>query len=225
MPRAKRICPAGMVFHCLNRAVARLSLFDKPGDYEAFERVLEEAHERLPLRILDYVVMPNHWHLVVWPQTASEVSEFLQWLTVTHTMRWHAHFHTSGTGHLYQGRFKAFPVQDDEHLYTVLRYVERNPVRAGLSKRAEDWRWGSAWRRKHGDTTSKRLLAEWPTARPRNWLQLVNQPQTEAEVAALRRCVQRGTPFGSEAWAARSAARLDLGFTLRSRGRPRLKSN
>src|SRR5882672_9597660 len=105
MPRPKRICPAGMVFHCLNRSVARLTLFEKEADYEAFQRVLEEAWQRVPIRILDYVVMPNHWHFVVWPETDEQTSEFFFWLALTHTMRWHAHHKTSGTGHLYQGRF------------------------------------------------------------------------------------------------------------------------
>ena len=92
-----------MIFHCLNRSVARLTLFEKEEDYKAFERVLDEAFERTPLRILDYTIMPNHWHFVVWPEADLGVSEFFRWLTVTHSMRWHAHYHTSGTGHLYQG--------------------------------------------------------------------------------------------------------------------------
>jgi putative transposase len=222
MPRAKRICPGGMVFHCLNRAVARLTIFEKAADFQAFERVIEEAHERLPLRILAYTLMPNHWHLVVWPREDTDVTEFFQWLTVTHTMRWHAHFGTSGSGHLYQGRFKSFPVQTDEHLLTVLRYVERNPLRAGLVQRAEQWRWGSAWADPAG-AARKDWLSPWPIDRPRNWLDLVNRPQTEDEVAAVRNSIRRGTPFGSERWINRSASRLDLEFSLRPRGRPRLK--
>ena len=214
-----------MVFHCLNRSVARLTLFEKEADYEAFERVLEDAVARTRLRILDYSVMPNHWHFVVWPETDEQVSEFFRWLTVTHSMRWHAHYHTAGTGHLYQGRFKSFPVQEDEHLLRVLRYVERNPVRAGLAKRVEDWRFGSAWRRTCGTAKSKRPLATWPLPRPRNWCKFVNTPQTEAEVAALRKCVQRGSPFGEDAWAKRSATRLGLKSTLRPRGRPRKQQN
>ncbi len=221
MPRAKRYCPGGMVFHCLNRAVARLTLFEEDENYEAFEGVLEEAQQRVPLRILDYTVMPNHWHLVLWPHTDTQVSEFLRWLTVTHTMRWHAHYQTSGTGHLYQGRFKSFPIQEDEHLLAVLRYVERNPVRGGLAKRAEDWRFGSAWRRAHGNAKSRRLLSAWPLRRPRGWLENVNRPQTEAEVAALRRCTQRGAPYGDERWTRRSARKLGLASTLRPRGRPK----
>ncbi|MEZ6040125.1 MAG: transposase [Planctomycetaceae bacterium] len=132
MPRRPRICPSGVCFHVLNRAVARLTLFEKPEDYEAFERVLEEAVTRVPLPIFSYLIMPDHWHFVVRPTTDSELSEFLQWLTHTHTMRWHAHRHTEGTGHLYQGRFKTFPVQDDDHPLTVIRYVERNALRANL---------------------------------------------------------------------------------------------
>jgi putative transposase len=88
------------------------------------------------------------------------VSEFFRWLTVTHTQRWHAHYHTSGTGHLYQGRFKAFPVETDEHLYTVLRYVERNAVRADLVARAEEWRWSSVWRFYQGDEAARGLLCD-----------------------------------------------------------------
>src|SRR5207244_3632564 len=132
MPRSARNAPGGLVYHVLNRAVARLPLFQKDGDYAAFERVLAEALARHPIRLLSYCVMPNHWHMVLWPKKDGELTAFLRWLTHTHTMRWHAHYHTSGTGHLYQGRFKSFPIEADDHLYAVLRYVERNALRAGL---------------------------------------------------------------------------------------------
>src|SRR3954468_8889671 len=130
MPRRPRFCPAGMCFHVLNRAVARLPLFEKREDFEAFERVLVKAVDREPLPILAYCVMSNHWHFVVRPQTDQQLTDFFRWLTHTHTMRWQAHYKTGGTGHLYQGRFKAFPIEVNEHLLAVLRYVERNPVRA-----------------------------------------------------------------------------------------------
>ena len=136
----------------LNRAVARLTLFEKQ---EAFERVLEEAVVREALPIFSYTIMPNHWHFVVRPETDWQLSAFFRWLTHTHTMRWHAHSHTAGTGHLYQGRFKTFPVEDDDHLLTMLRYVERNPLRATLCERAEDWKFGNLWRRLHGGSDSK----------------------------------------------------------------------
>jgi putative transposase len=120
MPRRARSIQGGLVYHVLNRSNGRHPIFRKEADYVAFERVLEEAFEREPLRILAYCVLPNHWHFVVWPKQGADrqVSEFFRWLTVTHTQRWHAHYHTSGNGHLYQGRFKSFPVESDDHLYT-----------------------------------------------------------------------------------------------------------
>ena len=209
------------MYHALNRAVARLPLFGKDGDYAAFERVLAEALREHPTRLLAYSLMPNHWHFVLWPERDGELTAFLRWLTNTHTMRWHAHYHTQGTGHLYQGRFKSFPVAANEHLYAVLRYVERNALRAGLVRRAEDWRWGSLWRRRHPDTQPVIALHPWPVPEPDNWEELVNQPQTEAELAAVRRSVGRGCPFGAPAWQEQTARRLGLEFTLRPRGRPR----
>ena len=135
--------------------------------------------------------------------------------------RWHAHHHTAGTGHLYQGRFKCFPVEADDHLYTVLRYVERNALRANLVKRAEDWRWSSLWRRSCKDLAQRAILTDWPVAETADWVRRVNQAQTEAELTALRGAVMRGRPFGSDLWARRTAKRLGLEYTLRPRGRPR----
>jgi putative transposase len=137
-------------------------------------------------------------------------------------MRWHAHHHSAGTGHLYQGRFKSFPIETDDHFYTVLRYVERNALRARLVKRAENWRWSSLWRREQGDPA---LLSAWPVPRPADWPRLVNLPQTEAELEAVRRSVIRGLPFGGDAWTQRTARRLGLESTLRPRGRPKQAEN
>src|SRR5271157_4263119 len=111
MPRRARSIQGGLVHHVLNRSNARVEMFSSEDEYAAFERVLEEAFRREPLRILGYCVMPDHWHLVVWPEDGKDrqVSEFLRWLTVTHTQRWHAQRQTSGTGHLYQGRFNTLP--------------------------------------------------------------------------------------------------------------------
>jgi putative transposase len=223
MPRQARNAPGGLVYHVLNRAVARHAIFQKDGDYEAFERVFAEALEKHPIRVLSYCLMPNHWHLVLWPSEDGELTAFVRWLTHTHTMRWHAHYHSSGTGHLYQGRFKSFPIQRDDHLYKVLRYVERNPFRANLVTHPEAWRWSSLHLRHTQDPRVSSLLHGWPVPMPTNWLSWVKEPQTNAELEAVRRSVLRGTPFGSLAWQKRTAARLGLEATLRPRGRPRKK--
>ncbi len=214
-----------MVFHVLNRANARAAIFEKPEDYAAFERVLKEALDRVDMRVLSYCLMPNHWHLVLWPRRDGDLSKFMGWLTLTHTQRWHAHRRTAGTGHLYQGRFKSFPVQDDEHFLTACRYVERNALRANLVKRAEDWPWGSLWHRRKRNDYGKSVLSEWPVPCPRQWRQHVNQPQTDAEMATLRRSVNRGAPFGDSDWTKRIVKRLGLEVTIRPQGRPKLASD
>jgi putative transposase len=221
MSRGPRQAPGGFVYHVLNRAVARLPLFEKPADYAAFLRVLAEALQKCPMRILSFVLMPNHWHFVLWPEGDHDLTNFCRWLAHTHSMRWHAHYHTSGTGHIYQDRFKSFPVESDEHVYSVCRYVERNAVRANLVQRAEHWRWSSLWRRLRGDEEPGRFLSPWPLPMPADWVEYVNTPQTEAEVEALRRSVQRGSPWGSPAWQKLVAARLGLNHTLRPQGRPK----
>jgi putative transposase len=198
-----------------------MTVFKTDADYAAFERILEAAVARTKTRLLAYCLMPNHWHLVVWPQADGELSAFVRWLTLTHTQRWHAQRQSAGSGHLYQGRFKSFPVQEDEHLRTVCRYVERNPLRARLVKRAEDWPWSSLHRWKFGSGAEQTWLAAWPLPRRPGWSEHVNAPQTEAELAALRQSVERGRPFGDESWFERTVASLGLHSTVRARGRPR----
>ena len=207
----------------LNRAVARQRIFGKQRDYEAFEKVLQEAKKRLPRGVLAWCVMPNHWHLVLRPRGDGDLSEFMRWLSVTHTQRWHAAHHTAGTGPLYQGRFKSFPIQEDMHLLTVMRYVERNALRAKLVDAAEEWRWGSLWHRINGNPAG--LLDEPPLSLPRDWRQRVQAAETEAELAALRQAVVRGRPFGETSWQEKTAKRLHLESTLCSRGRPRKVSS
>lgn len=222
MPRTARNIVGGYVYHVLNRANARQSLFKKQADYAAFEAILAEAHERVPLRILSYVVMNNHWHFVVWPKRGqgADVSEFFRWLSITHANRWHAHNGTAGTGHVYQGRFKSFPVATDEHLLTVLRYVERNPQRAQLVDRAEDYPWSSLHRRIQGTPEQQQLLCDSPVPLGRAWVDHVNQPQTEAEVLAIRESLRRGRPFGNDVWQRKVGTQLGLEHTFRKRGRP-----
>jgi putative transposase len=221
MPRRPRKSTGGIVYHVLNRAVGKLRLFEQDDDYAAFERVLEEACERSLTRLLSFCLMPNHWHLLIWPREDGELSEMMRWLTVTHTQRWHAHYHSSGTGPIYQGRFKSFPVQSDEHFITVARYVERNALQANLVERAQDWRWSSMWRRRQADKALAGILSEWPVSRPSDWTRRVNRPMTEKERAAVRKSIQRGRPFGDECWTKEMARELSLESTLRPRGRPR----
>ena len=171
------------------------------------------------MRVLAYVVMPNHWHLIVWPDSDLQLSTFMHWLTMTHSQRWHTKHRTTGTGPVYQGRYKAIPVQSDHHLLTVIRYVERNPVRAGLIMRAQDWHWSSA--RERGKNSERVLLDAPPLPLPDHWLEIVNEGQDQSELIIVREAVKLNTPVGDDGWRQLTATAFDLKRTFRPPGRPR----
>lgn len=198
-----------------------MPIFEGDEDYAAFQRVIEETLRVARMRICAYCWLPNHWHFVLWPERDGELSEFIQRMANMHTQRWQRAKGKVGYGHLYQGRFKSFPVESDDSFYRVVRYVERNALRAGLVARAEAWIWGSL----HGRRTNRRgpLQGAWPLPEPTDWCAQVNQPETEAE-EAIRRCVRRGCPYGGDSWADQVAGQLGLESTLHPRGRPRRQS-
>lgn len=198
-----------------------MALFSKEKDYAAFEGLLEQTRESRPMRICAYCLMPNHWHFVLWPEHDGALAAFMQQLTTKHVRRWQLHRRRVGYGHVYQSRYKSFPVEEEEYFYRLVRYVERNALRADLVERAEAWRWSSLWRRMSGTPEQNQLLSAWPVPYPRDWCKLVNEPQTEAEVEAIRRCVARGQPYGGEDWVCRTAEQLGLETTLRGPHRPR----
>ena len=220
MPRRPRTAPGGFAYHVLNRSAGRINLFSREKDFAAFENLLIEAHERHPIRILAYVLMGTHWHVVVWPRDDGQVTAFIRWLTHTHAMRWRTSHRTVGYGPLYQGRFKSFVIQRDEHLATVCRYVERNPLTANLVRRAEEWRHGSLFARDRGDPKLQSILSEWPVDRPADWVARVNRPLTAKEKEAMEMSIRRSRPFGDDRWVAKTVAQLHLEHTMRREGRP-----
>jgi putative transposase len=177
--------------------------------------ILGKGVEHASVRLYTYILMPNHWHFVVEPREDGALSGLMHWVTTTHARRWQLHRGLQGEGAVYQGRYKAIPVQSDRHFLWVCRYVERNAARASLVSHAEDWRWSALWRRCNGVDTP--WLDEWRVSRPDNWLTFVNEPQTQAELDAFRRSVARGRPFGDAAWAAEVAARLGFRSPRRAR--------
>ena len=214
MPRTARASAADYCYHVLNRGNGRAEVFHKPDDYAAFLDMIASACVRLPMRVLGYCVMPNHFHLVLRPRGDGDLGRWMQWLLTTHVRRYRRHYGSSG--HVWQGRFKAFPCQDDDHLRTVLRYVERNALRAGLVACAEDWPHGSL----HAAVSPIPVTIE-RGPRGVDWAARVNLPMGEVELAAMRHCVARGRPYGSDAWTSRTAEVLGLESSIRPRGRPR----
>src|SRR3989344_3283199 len=221
MPRITRTDIGNHCFHVINRANASLPIFFAGKDYLLFEEVLEEAQEKFSMRILAYCLMPNHFHFVLYPMHDGDMGKFMQWLTLTHTQRWHQANNTKGSGHLYQGRYKSFLIQDDKHLLSVIRYVERNSLRAKLVKKAENWGFCSLARRLSEHPAKKKLLSAWPILEPEDYLSFVNIPQTREEEELIRGSVVKGKPFGADAWAMKMIKKFGLETTVRPTGRPK----
>ena len=221
MPRTARASAGNVCYHVLNRGNGRNTVFHQDGDYGAFLKLLNQANKRVSMRLLAFCLMPNHFHLVAWPRKDGDLSRWMQWLMTSHVRRYHRHYDSSG--HVWQGRFKAFPIQSDEHLLTVMRYVERNPVRAKTIpvRKAQNWNWSSAGTPPKDYEVVK--LRAGPVKRKPNWLDWVNQPLTQDESNAVQECLNRNRPYGSEQWQKRTAKRLGLESTMRPRGRPRTK--
>jgi len=223
MGRSQRSAVGNVIYHVLNRANGKLPIFKKEFDYLAFENILTEAKEKFSMRILSYCLMPNHWHLVLHPYKDNDLSRYMQWVTLTHTQRWHTHTESVGFGHLYQGRFKSFPVQQDEHFLQLCRYVERNALQAHLVLRAELWKWSSLWRRKYGNAKQKSLLTKWPIFEGVDYAEWVNEkfPHEKIESDEIEISIQRGRPYGSDLWIAKIAKELGLQSSLRPPNRPK----
>jgi putative transposase len=226
MPRPLRPIDDGLVYHVINRGNNRQDVFRKPADFAAFLTALAELKERKPFQLFGYCLLNNHFHLLLRPTGDATISRIMQSLLVSHTQRYHRHYHSGG--HVWQGRFKSPVIQNDEHLLAVLRYIEANPLRAKLVKRADEYPWSSY--RMHGLGEANELVDRLVTyeaisprakVRERKWAEVVHLPIEAARLEAIRRSSATGLPYGDAAWVKRLAKRLELDLTIRSRGRPR----
>jgi putative transposase len=225
MPRPLRPIDDHLVYHVIDRGNNRAPVFRDDEDYAAFLRAIGDLKQRRPFAFYGYCLMPNHVHLLIRP-LATPISRLMQSLLVSHTQRYHRRHHSGG--HVWQGRFKSPVIQDDDHLLTVLRYIEANLLRARMVEAAGDNRWSSF--AAHGRGCLDPLLdpiAEYealtkpPRTRRRRWSAFVHQIPSDEELAAIRRSCSSGLPFGTCSWVDRLATELGLDLTIRPRGRPR----
>lgn len=223
MPRQARVSVADTIYHVINRSNGRVQIFNTDKDYQHFESLMQEAKELTGMRILAYCIMPNHFHFILYPRTDHDLAAFMGWLTTTHVRQYRTRTETIGHGHLYQDRYKSFPVETNEYATILIRYVEQNPLRAKLVRCAEDWRWSSLWRREKGSEKDKKLLDSLPIELPINYLASVNEVLATERLADIRNSVNKGKPYGTLDWVERAVERFGLTHTLRGAGRP--KSN
>ncbi|MEO8496777.1 MAG: transposase [Planctomycetota bacterium] len=225
MPRPIRPIAPGLVYHVMNRGNNRQKVFDQDGDYQAFLKAMLDLKQRKPFELYGFCLMSNHFHLLIRPQQHN-ISHLMQSLLVSHTQRYHKN--RRSLGHVWQGRFKSPVIQDDDHLLTVLRYVEANPVRAEMVEHASEYRWSSFSDHATGETNELlsvcrpyEELSPYPVVRLRRWDAYVHQTPDSDELAAIRRSVERSLPFGSEQWIENLSKRMNLDLTVRPRGRPK----
>jgi putative transposase len=217
MARTARAAVGGVCYHVLNSGNDRKTIFQRPSDFDHFLRIAALARARDFIEVLAYSLMPNHFHFVVRPGASRTLSRWVHWMLSTHAVAHRRCYETAG--HLWQSRFKAFPIEDDHHLLTVMRYVERNALRASLVARAEDWRWGSLNERL--GFRPRGLLDDSPCTLPRDWCALVNANESDSELRDLRACIGTGRPFASDQWIRRTEATRGARFESRPRGRPK----
>ena len=218
MPRTGRIIYDGLIYHVLNRGNDRKLIFADSDDYSRFIELMREAAHRHPVNLFAYCLMPNHFHMVLQAPIAADLAHFMHWLATSHVRRYQTKF--DSTGHVWQGRYKDFPVQSDHHLITLVRYVEGNPVRAGLVHSCMEWPWSSVNERL-SPMVETPMLTPIPTELPANWAQFVDTPLFAKEIEGLRLGVNKQIPFGDAVWQHDVANWKEL--DLPARGRPRLQ--
>jgi len=219
MPRIARGLVDGFVYHILNRGNGKQQVFHRNQDYEAFTNLMREVKDRYPVKVFAYCLMPNHFHMILMPVHAEKLSKWMQWLMTSHVRYHHRHYKTSG--HIWQGRFKSFIIQKDNYLLTALRYVEGNPVRAGLVSSARNWLWSSHVERI--GIEFHQIVDKIPIELPQKWGRYVDEPLTDKELEKLHRSVNRQSPFGDTEWQGQVCRSFGLEHTIRPRGRPRKK--
>jgi len=232
MPRIARGLAARNIYHVLNRGNDRQEVFHNNEDYITFIKLMKGAKELYQVKIFAYCLMPNHFHIVLMPELSEGLSKCMQWLMTSHVRCYHRIYGTSG--HVWQGRFKSFIIQEDTHLLMVLRYVEGNPVRTGLVSSAKEWLWSShnsrlgsqgQFFRNKGALHFGEMIDETPIEIPKNWDKYVDEPLTDSEMEKLSRSVSRQSPYGNEDWILRICKEFGIESTIRPRGRPRKKQD
>ncbi len=212
MPRRPRGELRGEIHHVLNRGNNKQTVFHDDRDFEAFIRTIAESRSTQPVKLYAFTIMSNHFHALIRPPDLDTMSRFMHRVQRRATIRHHARYDFSG--HLWQGRYKGFPVQDDSHFLTVTRYVLQNPVRAGIAGTPRDYPWNSL--------SHPELVDPWPVERPADFNGWLADSLNEDELRPLRHSTNRQFPFGSTSWTTKTATQLGIRLHARPGRLPKL---
>jgi putative transposase len=204
MPRLARAVVPGVPHHVTQRGNRRQQVFFESSDYQCYVQLLGDWSRKHGVEIWAYSLMPNHVHLIAVPSSEDALAPAIGEAHRRYTRM--IHFRENWRGYLWQGRFASYPM-DENYLLKAVRYVELNPVRAGLVSSAWDYRWSSA--RAHIRGENDELVSVGPMLeRVGDWREYLMSPVSEADVAAMRRHTRTGRPLGSESFVDRLQAQL-----------------
>lgn len=216
MPRIARVLADNQIYHIINRGNRREAVFHDNYDYEKFLKLLLELKEKYSIKIYAYCLMPNHFHIVIYTKYAEFLSQAMHWISSSYVRYYNKRYNISG--HLWQGRYKSFIVQEDAYLLVLLKYVEANPKRAKIVNSCMDFKYSSVKQRIGNNAF---LIDEVPIILPSNWLEFINSDESKVDVDSIRNCIDRQSPFGDEFWKYDVSKKYGLESTLNSRGRPK----
>ena len=220
MARLPRVVVVDVAHHVTQRGNARQVILANDPDRVAYLELLRQHAELYRLSLLGYCLMSNHVHLVVVPRDPTALSETLKHTHGRYASYWNAR--QSSSGHVWQGRFYSCPL-DDSHLWAGLRYVELNPVRAGLASVADQWPWSSAAAHCNPGIADGMLEMEswqkrWTVTQ---WSAYLAARESPAEVRALRQCTHTGRPLGTSEFVAALEQTTSRRLAARKGGRPK----
>jgi len=221
MPRLPRTVFANVPHHITQRGNRREEIFFTDADRETYLSWLKDYSDKYHVELLAYCIMTNHVHLIAVPASDDGLQRMLKPLHMRYAQR--INRTRDWKGHLWQGRFFSSPL-DDAYLWAAVRYVERNPVRAGMARRAEDYRWSSA--AAHcGNRTDDLLNLESGWGKQFStivdWSAWLAEGDGKEEIQRLRQNVEKGLPCGNEDFVQRLGMMAGRQLVLRPQGRPR----
>ncbi len=222
MPRRARVVIADVPHHVTQRGNNRQQVFLSPDDHYRYLQLLRGHADRCGLRILGYCLMTNHVHLIAVPEKGESLA---QALGRAHSEYALALNRAAGrSGHLWQNRFFSCPM-GPSHLLAALRYVELNPVRAGLVTTAVEWPWSSARAHVRPIASDGVLCSGWIEHfgqwNYEEWAEILEAGSPDGECESVRRATMAGEPFGSRDFVAELERRVGKNLRVRERGRPR----
>jgi putative transposase len=222
MPRIARVVIPGIPHHVTQRGNRREDIFREDGDHQQYLQLLLEYSVKHGLKTMAYCLMTNHVHLICIPERIDTLKSVFRPLDLRYTQHFNWTQHISGR--LWQGRPYSCAL-DDEHLWAAIRYVERNPVRARMVRKAEHYAWSSA--ASHCGLRNDPLLSPLPARFPvatKDWSAWLSEKEDERMLAMIRLRTRTGRPAGSKRFVAALETQLGRRLQPKSIGRPKKKN-